>query len=207
MSVFSRRWPAACLLAAWVALGAGQAQAAAPAPSGPPASFDQALEAAKAALAKKDASATLAALRQATALAWRELPFTALNVHLAAAPPSGYGQFIQRVDNVYRPSEPMILYLEPVGFRVNHDHRQGIYTYSLTADFNLVDAWGRVVGGRREFGKFGGESRHFPDRFPLTFTYSLSGLPPGDYRVETTLRDLIGKQAHTVVTPFRIEGP
>lgn len=192
------------LAALLIAAAPGPARAAAPAQ---PADFDQALAAAKTALAKKDAAATLAALRHATALAWRELPFTALNVHLAAAPPSGYGQFIQRVDSVYRPSEPMILYLEPVGFRVNFDAKQELYTYSLTADFTLVDAWGRVVGGRREFGKFGGESRHFPDRFPLTFTYSLSGLPPGDYRVETTLRDLLGKQAHTVVTPFRIEGP
>lgn len=205
MRKMARLGLAAGLLAAGMALAApaGPGLAAAP----PAAGFDQALGQAKAALAKKDAGATLAALRQATALAWRELPFTALNVHLAAAPPSGYGQFIQRVDNVYRPSEPLILYLEPVGFRVDHDAKQEVYAYSLTADFNLVDAWGRVVGGRREFGRFGGESRHFPDRFPLTFTYSLSGLPPGEYRVETTLRDLIGKQAHTVVTPFRIEGP
>ncbi|MFZ5586447.1 MAG: hypothetical protein ACOZHQ_10995 [Thermodesulfobacteriota bacterium] len=204
MRKMARLGLAAGLLAAGMALAApaGPGLAAAP-----PAGFDQSLMEAKAALAKKDAGATLAALRQATALAWRELPFTALNVHLAAAPPSGYGQFIQRVDNVYRPSEPLILYLEPVGFRVDHDAKQEVYTYSLTADFNLVDAWGRVVGGRREFGRFGGESRHFPDRFPLTFTYSLSGLPPGEYRVETTLRDLIGRQAHTVVTPFRIEGP
>ena len=189
-----------------LALAAGLA-APAPAPAAPSPAFNQALEDARRFLEKKDAAATLAALRRATALAWGELPFTALNVHLAAAPPSGYGQFIPRVDNVYRPSEPLILYLEPVGFAVRHDEKQGLYTYNLTADFNLVDAWGRVVGGRRDFGRFGGESRHFPDRFPLTFTYSLSGLPPGDYRVETTLRDLIGKQAHTVVTPFRIEGP
>ncbi len=172
-----------------------------------PAAFNQALDDARRALDQKDPAGTLESLRRATALAWGELPFTALNVHLTAAPPSGYGQFIPRVDNVYRPSEPLILYLEPVGFAVRHDQKAGIYSYNLTADFNLVDAWGRVVGGRRDFGRFGGQSRNFPDRFPLTFTYSLSGLPPGDYRVETTLRDLIGKQSHTVVTPLRIEGP
>ncbi|MCA1989319.1 MAG: hypothetical protein LDL07_09275 [Desulfarculus sp.] len=172
-----------------------------------PAAFNQALDDARRALDQKDPAGTLDSLRRATALAWNELPFTALNVHLTAAPPSGYGQFLPRVDNVYRPSEPLILYLEPVGFAVRHDPKTGVYSYNLTADFNLVDAWGRVVGGRRDFGRFGGESRSFPDRFPLTFTYSLSGLPPGDYRVETTLRDLIGKQSHTVVTPLRIEGP
>lgn len=172
-----------------------------------PAAFNQALDDARRALDKKDPAGTLDSLRRATALAWSELPFTALNVHLTAAPPSGYGQFIPRVDNVYRPSEPLILYLEPVGFAVQHDQKAGVYTYNLTADFNLVDAWGRVVGGRRDFGRFGGQSRSFPDRFPLTFTYSLSGLPPGDYRVETTLRDLIGRHSHTVVTPLRIEGP
>ena len=195
----------ACLLPL-LALAAGLA-APAPATAATPPAFNQALDDARRALDKKDAAATLESLRRATALAWAELPFTALNVHLAAAPPSGYGQFVPRVDNVYRPSEPLILYLEPVGFRVSHDPKQEIYAYNLTADFNLVDAWGRVVGGRRDFGRFGGQSQQFPDRFPLSFTYSLSGLPPGEYRVETTLRDLMGKQAHTVVTPFRIEGP
>ena len=46
-----------------------------------------------------------------------------------------------------------------------------------------------------------------PSRLPLTFTYSHSGLPPGEYRLETVLRDMIKKKSHAVVTPIRIEGP
>ena len=57
-----------------------------------PAAFNQALDDARRALDQKDPAGTLESLRRATALAWGELPFTALNVHLTAAPPSGYGQ-------------------------------------------------------------------------------------------------------------------
>ena len=176
---------------------------AAPAPD----ALEQSLQQVRRGMETRDPSLTLSALKRATALAWERLPFTALEVHLVAAPPAGYGQYLLRVDNVYRPSEPLIIYMEPVGFKVAHDNGKDEYSYNLSADFNLVDAWGRVVGGRRDFGRFGGAGRQFPDRFPLTFTYSLSGLPPGDYRVETTLRDLLGKRSHTVVTPFKIVGP
>jgi hypothetical protein len=162
---------------------------------------------ARKALEKREAAGVLDALGRATAAAWRRLPFTAVEVHLVAAPPEGFGEYLPRVDNVYRPSEPLILYLEPVGFAVTRDADEGVYRHKLAADFNLVDAWGHVVSGRRRFGRFQGETRHFPDRLPLTFTYSLSGLPPGEYRLETILRDLLGNKTHTVVTPIRIESP
>ncbi|KIX15703.1 hypothetical protein [Dethiosulfatarculus sandiegensis] len=169
--------------------------------------FEKYIEEAKKHLLAKEPAATLAALRKATAEAWRRFPFTAVNVHLVAAQPAGYGRFIPRVDNVFRPGEPLILYLEPVGFVVKEDKNTGKYRYRLVADFNMVDAWGRVVSGRRTVGRFEGETAQFPDRYPLTFTYSLSGLPPGEYKVETIIRDLLGKKSHTVVTPIRVEGP
>jgi hypothetical protein len=172
-----------------------------------PRDFEKALDQARLGLNKKDPAQTLGGLRQAVAAAWKQMPFTAIEVHLVAAPPTGFGEYIPRVDNVYRPAEPLILYMEPVGFGVKYDKDKAAYTYHISADFNLVDAWGHVVSGRRQFGRFEGESRHFPSRLPLTFTYSLSGLPPGEYRLETVLRDVLSKKSHAVVTPIRIEGP
>lgn len=192
-----RRLPA-LLLAAALCLFAGAARCD---------DFQAGVDQARRGLKAGDAAAVVDGLQRAMAGAWKRLPFTVVNVHLVAAPPAGYGRFIPRVDNVYRPGEPLILYMEPVGFTVVHDQKNGVYRYNISTDFNLVDAWGRVVSGRREFGRFGGRSRRFPDRFPLTFTYNLSGLPPGEYRVETILRDMLDKkQTHTVVTPIRIQG-
>ncbi len=169
--------------------------------------FEKALQAARSGLAAKDPAATLGGLKRAVAEAWKRLPFTVLNVHLLAAPPADYGRFIPRVDNVYRASEPLILYMEPVGFTVKRDEKQGVYAFNLTADFNMVDAWGRVVAGRRGFGRFEEKTRRFPDHFFLTFTYSISGLPPGEYRVETVLHDKLSNRSHIVATPIRIESP
>lgn len=172
-----------------------------------PDDFDAGVAQAREGLKAQDPARAMGGLRQAVAAAWARLPFSALEVHLVAAPPTAYGQYIERVDNVYRPSEPLILYLEPVGFKVRHDPKAGLYSHNLSADFNLVDAWGRVVAGRRDFGRFAEQSRHFPDRYHLVFTYSLNGLSPGQYKVETTIRDVAGQQSATVVTPFRVEGP
>jgi hypothetical protein len=168
--------------------------------------FNQAIAEARRGLSERNAAVTMQALKDATAAAWRGLPFTALNVHLTAAAPAGYGRYVKRVDNIYRPGEPLIIYMEPVGFKVLRFKEREVYRYKLNADFNLVDAWGRVVGGRRSFGQFGEETHQFPDRFPLTFTISLAGLPPGDYKVETILRDMIAKKSYTVTTPIKIEG-
>ncbi|KMY68715.1 hypothetical protein AAU61_03625 [Desulfocarbo indianensis] len=199
----------AWLLASALALSAPAGAAPSPGQAAPagPRDFEEAVNQARLGLKDKDPARTLNGLRRAVAAAWKRLPFTAIEVHLVAAPPTGFGEYLPRVDNVYRPSEPLILYLEPVGFGVNHDKEKDAYSYLMSADFNLVDSWGHVVSGRRQFGRFEGESRHFPSRLPLSFTYSLSGLPPGEYRLETVLRDMLGKKSHTIVTPIRIEGP
>lgn len=160
--------------------------------------FDRAMNQAKKAIAAKDAAAAMRALGKASQAAFDALPFTAINASLVAAPPDGYGRYIPRVDNVYRPGEPLVIYMEPVGYKVVRKSGDGAYEYNIVADFNLVDAWGTVVGGRRGFGRFKGESHRFPDRLPLTFTYSLAGLPPGRYRVETILHDKLGKASYTV---------
>ena len=169
--------------------------------------FERALAEARRGLAARDAALTLGALRRAMAIAWAQLPFTAIDVRLAQDLPTGYGLFRVRRSNVFRPSEPLFLYMEPVGFTVRRDPRTGFYFYHLVADFNLVDSSGRVVGGRREVAHFKGTSRYFPDRLPVSFTYSLKGLPPGSYTVETVLRDLLSGRSHTVVTKIRVVKP
>lgn len=193
-----RRWIATLMLVAAASLvlppavGAGQ--------------YEQALQRATAGLKKQDPVALLGGLREAIAAAWIKLPFTVLEARLVSSPPSGFGRYAPRKDNVFGPNEPMFLYVEPVGFKVRYDPDGQTYYYNLSADFNLIDAWGRVISGRRNFSRFSGTSRHFPDQLMLSFTYNLRGLPPGSYRLETVLRDTLGKRAHTVVTPVVVKG-
>lgn len=184
---------AACLAAAcWASAGwAGQ--------------YEDALAQADKGLKERDPVAALGGLRTAIAAAWTKLPFTTLQARLTKSPPSGFGRYAPRDNNVFHPREPMFLYVEPVGFKVRYDGEAQTYFYDLSADFNLVDAWGRVISGRRDFSRFSGTSRHFPDQIMLSFTYNLGGLPPGSYRLETVLKDKLGKTSHTVVTNVVVE--
>ncbi|MBA4359057.1 MAG: hypothetical protein C0405_15180, partial [Desulfovibrio sp.] len=132
----------------WAAL-LGLALLPAPAWANPADDYDKGVAKAREGMKARDPQATLLGLRQALAAAWAKLPFTVLEVHLTAAMPSGFGQYITRVDNIYRPNEPLILYMEPVGYKVAFDPANSTYAYKLATDFNLIDSWGRVVSGRR----------------------------------------------------------
>ncbi len=124
--------------------------------------LDAPLEEIRAGLRQKDPAAAVGALARLGEAVFRRLPFAAINVNLLAAPPEGFGNYLPRVDNLYRPGEPMILYVEPVGFKVAPGKEPGTFTYRLTADLTWWNAWGMVVGGRRGFGLFTAESGPFP---------------------------------------------
>lgn len=168
--------------------------------------FEAGVAQARQGMAAGEAAKTLGGLREALAAAWRAIPFSVLDARLIVAQPQGYAQPVAREGNVFAPGDPMIVYLEPVGFSVRRDPETGAYLYDLAADFNLVGPAGKVVGGRRDFARFQGDGRHFPDHLPITITYSLAGLPPGEYKVETVLKDRLGGGSATVVTPILING-
>ncbi|MCB2188125.1 MAG: hypothetical protein KQJ78_17035 [Deltaproteobacteria bacterium] len=197
-----RRAACLALAALWLAL-AGNPCPARAADDG----FDKALAGAKRGYGQHRPGLTLESLRLAMELAWPRFPFQALNVHLTTELPAGFGVFTPRPDNHFQPGDPLFLYLEPVGFEVKKDEAHGLYLYDLAADFNLVDGRGNVVGGRRDFARFQGKSRYFPQRLPLNFTYSLKGLPPGDYTVETIIRDRLAHRSFTIKTPVVVERP
>ena len=175
----------------------------APAAGAPAPTFNASLEKARLAYGKQPA-ASLAALRQAVELLWERLPFGLEQARLLEAPPDERGQYIPRGDRPFKPDETLVIYLEPVGFKVRR--QDGMFDYKLEADFKLTDAWGHEVGASRRFSQLSGPSFSFPDRLALVVSYDLLGLTSGDYKVETTLRDVLGNQKYTLNTSLRVEG-
>jgi hypothetical protein len=154
---------------------------------------------------ERDPRQSLQALRQAIAALWSRLPLGVEQWRFLQDVPTPGGSYQVREDKPFAAEEPVILYLEPIGFTVREE--EGLYNYHLAIDFNMVDAWGHVVGGRRQFSALQGPALTFPDHLSLVISYSLLGLTPGEYRIETTLRDMLKQRAYTLTTPLRLAAP
>jgi hypothetical protein len=122
---------------------------------------------------------------------------------LVAEEPAFFGSYLPKPDNRYRAGEPVLIYVEPVGYTIGEE--DGRYHLLLTADFTLVSGQGAILGGQRDFGRWEMTSRQPPTDFMMFFTYEFSGLTPGDYTIETLIKDANSDRTLTLNTPITVE--
>lgn len=60
---------------------------------------------------------------------------------------------------------------------------------SIVTDFYVADDTGKVLGGAQGFGKFEISSFLPTTDFRLDLTYTLTEAPPGNYSIQTVVRD------------------
>jgi hypothetical protein len=141
------------------------------------------------ALAAKDSGRALQHATSIFTTAWDStegLGFTA--VVPVVEVPKGYGVYNAREDTVYKVGEPIILYAEPFGYGYG-TAAPGVYTIGFDVDLRVLGADGTVVAEAPGLVELSMQSRHKNREFVADITYTLDGLPPGTYKLETTLRD------------------
>jgi hypothetical protein len=82
--------------------------------------------------------------------------------------------------------------------------KNGIFSYSLTADVSLLDTSGAILGGQKDFGTWQFSSRRPVTEFMMYFTFDFSGLAAGDYVVETVIRDQNSAKSLAFSTPIAV---
>ena len=136
--------------------------------------------------------------RAAALAAWEEMPLQIGTAVLSAGPTRSYGGYQARDSNVYTAGETVRLYADVLGF----DHRRTAdgYEAMVAVDFFVKLPDGEVLGGRENMLRrhLVGTKRN--TEFFLDLTYTLTGLPPGDYVVTTRVRDVVGNQQTEVDT-------
>jgi hypothetical protein len=132
----------------------------------------------------KEAMSTLQALMLKV---WSASPMFVAKAVLVEKKASGFGMYQPRVNNVFKKKEPILIYVEPVGYTIN---RKGdIFSFGLETDFSLLDMNGKVLGGQRNFGKWAWNS-HSPNmEIFMNLDFTLTGLSPGKYAIECVVRD------------------
>jgi hypothetical protein len=147
--------------------------------------------------------AAMDALDEAAAALWDKSPLVFRRALWVAEPPTGYGAYIPREANVFGSGSAMHLYTEPVGFgwRKSGD----IWRTDLIIDVVVKTPAGEQLFQQSDFNRLQLGSRVRNREFMAHVTYTLSGLPSGEYVVDTTFRDAVTGKSGTFSLPFVIQ--
>jgi hypothetical protein len=115
----------------------------------------------------------------------------------------GFGIFKKRTSNAFGKGEPLLIYVEPVGYGWS---QQGpLYKSDIAADFELRDTKGKILAGQKDFASFRLTSHDRNTEYFMNVTYNLSGLPAGAYIIGTTLRDKVTGKTAGFDLPFSVK--
>lgn len=134
--------------------------------------------------------------------AWNTSGLAFTTATFAEAPAKGYGQYTPRGSTSFSAGEPLTIYAEPVGYGFSAS--EAGYSYSLQASFRLLNTTGQVLAAQDGFADFSGTTRSAKRELPASLSFRFSGLPAGDYTLETTFTDKIGDKSGTISLPFTI---
>lgn len=176
---------------------AAETPAAAPAPSGEIAG--KAREAETLAAEGKFAEA-VAALDTAAVALWNKSPLTFRRALWVAAPPEGFGAYNPRENNVYASGAKMIAYVEPLGF--GWAQAGDTFRIEFVTDIVVKDKDGKELMRQERFQTLKIGSRVQNREFMTTFSYTFTGIPRGEYVLETLVRDVVTGKTGTFTLPF-----
>jgi len=145
----------------------------------------------------------LAALDEASRLVWEQAPLSCRRILWVAEKAPGFGNYNPREGNTFSSGESMLVYAEPIGFGWSKSGE--IWHAELAADIVIRAKDGSEIYRQKDFAQLPVASRARIREFFVNLTYKLSGIPKGEYFVDTVLRDTntADKQA-TCTLPFTI---
>lgn len=115
----------------------------------------------------------------------------------------GFGQFVPASDHVLKLGARPLFYYEPLN--VHTTQRDDYYEVHYVQDVTIAKANGRIVQQERNTLNFrAGGPQPFIDQH-VTTRVDCSTLPPGDYVITFTLRDLLGDKTASHDYAFTIE--
>ena len=155
-------------------------------------------------LAAGDAVAALEAARALFAQVWDVSPaLTFGQALLVAENATGFGVFNPRANNVFKKGEPIQIYAEPYGFGYGSPGA-GLWSVNFIVDLQVLDSTGNLLADAPAATEFNLTSRHQNREVQANITYSLDGIPVGQYTLVTTLRDKNSVKAGSFQTAIEI---
>jgi hypothetical protein len=141
-------------------------------------------------------------LNGAVGKVWAQAPLTVRKALFVSDDPPGFGLYTARPDSVFKASEVLVVYAEPVGYGFGKEGDQNVI--DLAVDVELKNKAGQVLGEKADFGRLRLVSHAQNHEFMAKLSYNFSGLPAGEYEVVTTLRDASTGKTGSFALPFTI---
>ncbi|MES2432753.1 MAG: hypothetical protein V4586_02885 [Pseudomonadota bacterium] len=146
-------------------------------------------------LAANNPTAALEAASNLSTEVWDSGPdITIRAAALVDAPVTMLGIYNPRQDDKYQIGAPILIYAEPVGYGFGAAG-EGLYSFGFIVDLKVMTEAGEVLGELPSVANLDVTSRAQNREFPANLTYTLTGLVPGRYVLETTLRDKNSQKA------------
>ncbi|MFH1036214.1 MAG: hypothetical protein V1806_17055 [Pseudomonadota bacterium] len=146
----------------------------------------------------------LGLLDQAGRALWNQLGLGVANAVLTREEAQGFGMYNPREGNLYSNQEPILVYLEPRGYRVTTP-QPGLFAFGVRVDVSLLATNGEVLWGKENALVKNILSRRFNREFYITLTLNFKGAPAGDYVVLLTLHDQQSPTPVQVRLPIRFK--
>ena len=144
----------------------------------------------------------LAVKQQAVIAQFEAMPLLARRLVFVETRPAVFGAAIERPTHVFAKGEPLITYIEPVGYGWKPEGT--MLSFGFNIDFVLKQPDGTILGGKADFLKVGFASKEKVTEFMVTVTLNLTGVSPGDYILEYKLRDIASAKELTTSQPLTI---
>lgn len=152
----------------------------------------------------RDHAASIAALEQALEKVRVEAPLIANPFLIVVKPATFFGDYTPRANAVFRNGESQHFYLEPKNL-VNPRTTAGTYEPAFDVDLQILTAAGQVVASQERFGSFRLPTKSQVQDIFLNLNVKVSGVPPGEYKVQFVLRDANSKKTLTVTQPITMK--
>ncbi len=118
---------------------------------------------------------------------------------------TGPGLYEERTDTTFKPDEKVYVYVEPVAY--GYGTSGAASTIGFTADLALENSTGQVLSEAKDVFSLSAEARADKREFPMTLTFTVPYLRPGDYKAVFTVHDQNSPKTGTFEVPFSIALP
>lgn len=136
-----------------------------------------------------DATGASAAASDLYGLTWDASPALVIKqAVLVSEAAAGVGVYNPRETNTYKAGEPILIYAEPIGFGYGNPG-EGLYSMGFGVDLKVMSETGEVLGEIPDLTQVELSSRNKNREFQANITYTLNGIEPGRYVLQTTLKD------------------
>ncbi|MGQ9746689.1 MAG: hypothetical protein ACUVQZ_02840 [Candidatus Caldatribacteriaceae bacterium] len=133
---------------------------------------------------------------------WNKSPMRVDKVALIEEEATSFGTFRKKTSSLFTQGEIILVYGEPKNYTILYEDES--YHFFFTADFNLYDSKGNLLGGQENFMSFRNVTQNPVFETFLNFSFNFTGLETGDYLIEAILRDGFSEKSAKFQIPFKL---